>query len=224
MARGDAVNGVGIVRYADSVSGQLLPESYRPGAGHLRSLPQLGDPLGQLLGSVHGPLPEPLSVRCVERGEHLAAPAVEHRQRQAVPFARYIAKRNRRVSRLLDPPRHGVERADTPYRNAEADREAAGGCDPDPDPGEGPRAEADREQVDLLPAAGRRRRALDLDQQSSRVQRPSLRRKAELRLVQDVAVPPGAGDRIGGRGVEADDDQGEATQSPGRPRSPLSCL
>jgi len=108
----------------------------------------------------------------------------------------------------LDPPAEGVERADAAHRQAEAHRQPAGGRDPDPDAGEGAGAEADREQVDPIPAAGRDRRPLDLLQETGRVEGPPARGKPQLRLVQDLPVAPGAGDGVNRRGVEADDDQG----------------
>jgi len=111
----------------------------------------------------------------------------------------------------LDPAAEGVERAYAARRQAEADAEAARGRDPDPDPGEGPRAEADRDQVDGLPAVRRGSRPLDLLQEPGRMPRPPLRREAELRLVDRLAVAPGAGDGVDRRGIEADDDQGRAT-------------
>jgi hypothetical protein len=53
---------------------------------------------------------------------------------------------------------------------------------------------------------------------------PPLRGEPQLRLVQYLAVAPGAGDGVNRRGVKADDDQGIATPSPGRPRTQLFCL
>jgi hypothetical protein len=195
------VDGIGIVRYPDAVSGQLVPESYRPRAGDHRRFLQLRHPLGQLLRAVYGGLPDPGPVGAVESGEGLAAPAVEHRQ----PRPRQA---------LGDPCRESVERADAARRQAEADAEPAGAGDPDPQAGEGAGAEADREQVDGVPAAGRGGGPLDLLQQPGRVQGPPLGGKPQLRLVQDLAVAPGAGDGVDRRGVEADDYQGCATPSP----------
>jgi len=202
VTRGDPVDGIGIVRYPDAVSGQLLPESYRPRAGDHRGFVQRRNPLGQLLGPVDGGLPGPRPVGAVERGEDLAAPAVQHREPRPLG------------TDLADPGGEGVERADAARREAEADAEPAGAGDPDPQAGEGAGAEPDREQVDLLPAAGRRSRPLDLLQQPGRVQRPPLGGQPQLRLVQDLAVAPGAGDGVDRRGVEADDYQGCATPSP----------
>jgi hypothetical protein len=201
VSRGDPVDGIGIVRYADAVSGQLVPESYRPRAGDHRCFLQLRHPRGQLLRAVDGGLPDPRPVGVVERGEYLAAPAVQNRQ-----------PRPRKT--LADPRGEGVERADPAGRQAEADAETAGAGDPDPQAGEGAGAEPDREQVDPLPAAGRRNRPLDLLQQPGGVQGPPLGGKPQLRLVQDLAVAPGAGDGVDRRGVEADDYQGCATPSP----------
>lgn len=160
MARGDPVDRIGIVRYLDAVSGQLVPKSYRPRTGDRRGSLQLGDPLGQLLGPVDGRLPEPGAVGGVERGEDLAAPAIEDSEPRSLR------------SGLGDPRRQGIERADAARRQAEADAEPAGGRDPDPQAGEGAGAEPDGDQVDLAPAARRGGGALDLLQQPSRVQRP----------------------------------------------------
>jgi len=196
------VDGIGIVRYADTVSSQLLAKAYRSGTGDCRGFHQLGDALGQILGPVDGGLPESLPVRRVESGEDLAAPAVEHSQRRGT------------FRRLPDAPRQGIERADAPRRQPEADAEAVRGRDPDPDPGEGAGAEPDPEQVDRPPAAGGGRGLLDLRQQPGRVQGPPLWGEPKLRLVQDLAVAPGAGDGVDRRGIEADDDQRRATPSP----------
>jgi hypothetical protein len=212
VAPGDPVNGVGVVRNPDAALGQLVTKSYRPGTGDRRGLGQLAHPRRQLLGPVDRRLPDPLPRRRVERGEDLATPAVEDREK--LPLR----------ARLADPRREGVEGADAARRQAEADAEAAGGGDPDPQAGEGARAEADRQQVDRLPAAGRRGGPLDLLEQAGRVPGPPLRGEPQQRLVQDFVVAPGAGDGVYRRGVEADDDQGFATPSPGRPRSRLFCL
>jgi hypothetical protein len=158
------VDGVGIVRDADSVASQLLAESYRPGTGDRRGFAKRGDPFGQLLGPVDGGLPQPFPRGVVEGGEDLAPPAVEDGQGQAP------------LVRLADPAAEGIERADAAQRLAEADPEPAGGRDPDPDPGEGAGTEADRDQVDRLPAPGRGGRPLDLLQEPGRVEGPPPRR------------------------------------------------
>lgn len=108
---------------------------------------------------------------------------------------------------LLDAARQRVEGVDAARRQAEADAEPAGGRDPHPQAGKGARAEPDGDQVDRSPAASRGGGALDLLQQPGRVQGPSLRGKTQLRLVEDRAVAPGAGDGVDRRGVEADDVQ-----------------
>jgi len=77
VARGDPVNGIGVVRYPDAVSGQLVPKSYRPRAGDRWRFLQRSDPLRQLVGPVDGRLPEPGAVGVIQRGEDLAPPAVE---------------------------------------------------------------------------------------------------------------------------------------------------
>ena len=212
MARGDPVDGVGVVRDLDAVSGQLLTKSYRPRTGDRRGFPQRGDPLGQLLGPEDGRLQEPRPVGRVERGEDLAPPAVEDGESLAGRAG------------LGDPGREGVEGADAARRQAEAEAQPAGGRDPDPQAGEGAGAEPDRDQVDLAPAAGRGCGALDLLQQPGRVQGPPRRGEPQLRLVQDLAVAPGAGDGVDRRGLEADDVQDGATRLRGRGRSRLSDL
>jgi hypothetical protein len=199
MARGNPVDGVGIVRYPDAASGQLLTESYRSGTGDRWGLCECSDALGQLLGPKHGRIPDPRAGAVVERREDLAAPAVQHRQ----PLAGGAS--------LADPRGQRVERADAPRWQAEADAEAASGRNPHPQAGEGAGAEPDRDQVDRVPAARRRGRPLDLRQQAGRMQGPPLRGQSQLRLVQDLAVAPGAGDGVNRRGVEADDVQGVAT-------------
>lgn len=202
MPRGNPVDGIGIVRDPDAASGQLVPKSYRPRTGDRRGFRQRRDPPGQLLGPVDGGLPGPLAIGRVESGEDLAAPAVEDRQ----PLAARPG--------LGDPVGEGVEGADSPCGQPEADAQSLRGGDPDAQAREGPRSEPDREQVDGFPAAGGSGRALDLVQQPGRVQGPPLRREPQLRLVQYLAVAPGAGDGVDRRGIEADDDQGFATRSP----------
>jgi hypothetical protein len=198
MPRGNPVDGVRIVRDADTVASQLLAKSYRPRAGYLRGFAERGDPAGQVLGPVDRGLPPSSPVSAVQSGEYLAAPAVEDRQRRAS------------IVRFQDPPPEGVERADAAQRQAEADPEATRGGDPDPDPGEGAWAEADADQVDGLPAAGRGGRPLDLLQEPGRVQWPPLGREPQLRLVQRLAVAPGTGDGVRRRGIEPDDGQERA--------------
>lgn len=199
MPRGNSVDGVGIVRYPDAASGQLLAKSYRSRTGDRRGLCERSNPRGQLLGPEHGRLPDPRAVGVVERREDLAAPAVQHRQTLAGGAG------------FADPRRQRVQRADASRRQAEADAEAAGGRDPHPQAGEGAGAEPDREQIDRIPAARRRSRPLDLLQQAGGVQGPPLRGQAQLRLVQDLTVAPGAGDGVDRCGIEADDVQGVAT-------------
>jgi hypothetical protein len=57
VARGDPVDGIGIVRYPDAVSGQLVTKSYRSRTSDRRAFLQPGDALGQLLRSVDARLP-----------------------------------------------------------------------------------------------------------------------------------------------------------------------
>jgi hypothetical protein len=211
VAPGDPVDGIGIVRYLDAVSGQLVSKSYRPRTGDHRGFVQPGDPLRQLLRQVDGRLPEPGAVGGVERGEDLAPPAVEDGERLPVPFWRSSPRRNRRMLGLLDATRQGVEGADAARRKAEADAEPAGGRDPDPQAGEGAGTQPDRDQVDLGPTARRGGGALDLLQQPGRVQGPPRGGETQLRLVENLAVAPGAGDGVDRRGVEADDVQRAAT-------------
>jgi len=200
VARGDPVDGIGVVRYPDAVSGQLVSKSYRPRTGDRRGVLQRGDPPGELLRPVDRRLPDPRPVGRVQPGEDLAAPAVENGEPLAVRPG------------LADARCQGVEGADPARRQAAAEPESASGRDPDPEAGEGAGTEPYRDQVDRLPAAGRRSGALDLPQQPGRVQGPPLRGEPQLRLVQDLAVAPGAGDGVDRRGVEADDVQDGATR------------
>jgi hypothetical protein len=198
------VDGVLVVRNLDVFHGQLCAKSYRAGSGHRRRGSQTGEPLGELLGAADQRAPEPLAAGAVERREDLAAVAVEDRQP--------LAARPRRG----DPVPERVEAADPVRRQAETGGQAAGGGDADPQAGEAAGPEPDRDQVDRLPAAGRRRGGLDLGQQRRRMARPAGRREPELGGIQDLAVAPGAGGRVGRRGVEADYDQRGPPGSAGR--------
>jgi hypothetical protein len=201
VPRGDSVHGVGVVLYPDAQPGQLVPESYRPGPRCRRRRGQGRDALDQLLRPADQRLPDPVPIRGVERGEDLATAGVEHGQALAGD------------SGLAEAATDRVERADACHRQAEAGAEAAGAGDADPDPGEGAGAEPDRQQVDAVPPARRRGRALDLLEQRRRVPRPPVG-GPQQRLVQSLAVAPGAGSGVGGRGVEADDYRRGAASIP----------
>jgi hypothetical protein len=190
------VHGIGIVRYPDAVSGQLVPKAYRPGAGDRRRSFQSSHPLGEFSGPVDERLPDPLAPIRVERREDLAAIAVEYGQ--SLPLDSWPG---------ADPPGERIERADAGRRQTRGGAQPTGCGDADPQAGERARAEADRDPVDLLPAAGGRGGALDLFEQRRRVPGPARRRQPQPRLVQSVAVAPGAGGGVGGCGVEADDEQ-----------------
>ena len=198
------MDGIGVVRNPDAIHGQLCSKSYRAGAGDRRRGFQSGEALGELLGPADQRFPEALAVGPVERREDLAAVAVE--DGEPLPAR----------PRLSDPAAERVERPDPARRQAEAGGQPARGGDADPQPGERTGPKSDRNQIDRRPAAGRARRRLDLTQQCGRVPRPAGRREAELRGVQDLAVAPGADGGVGGRGVEADDDQGLSPPPPGR--------
>ncbi|HEV7616249.1 MAG TPA: hypothetical protein VGO36_08465 [Solirubrobacterales bacterium] len=195
------MDGIGVVRDADTMPSQLLPESYRARAGSLRRLRQGGDAFLQLLGPADQGVPEPLPTFPVESREGLAATGVEDGEALA-PLAC-----------LPQPAPDRVERADAGDRRAEAGGKAARGGDADPQPGEGAGAEADRDQLDPFPAAGLPGAQLDLLEQSRGVLGAALGSDPQQRLVQDLAVAPGAGGGVGGRGVEADDDQGGTAPS-----------
>ncbi len=202
MPRGDPVHGIGVVRDADAIYGQLVPESYRPGAGDRWWSFQTGQALGKLLGPADQWLPDSLAAHGVERREHLAPEAVEDGQPLALGAG------------LAEPAGDGVQGADANRRQAGRGAQPAGGGDADPQAREGARTEADREQVDALPAARDRGCLLDLLEQSRRVPGLPLWGEAQPRLVQCLAVTPGAGDGVGGSGVEADDYQRNAALSP----------
>jgi len=212
VARGDPVDGIGVVRDPDAASGQLVTKSYRPRTGDRRGRVQCTEAGGKPLGPVDGRLRDPGAVGRVEGGENLPAPAVEHGEHHSsVPFRCWRRIRNRRIARLVDPGRDRVQGADAAHRQAEAGGEAAPGRDPDPQAGEAAGADPDGDQVDRVPAAGGLGRILDLAQQAGRVPGPPARGQPQLRLVQNLAVAPGAGDGVDRRGVEADDYQRCAT-------------
>jgi hypothetical protein len=195
MPRGNPVDGVGIVRYPDAVPGQLVPESYRPRTGGRRGRGQRRHAPLQLLRAADERLPGSLAALAVERREDLAAPGVGDGEALAPDPG------------LRHPQPDRVERADACGRRAEGGAEPARRRDPDPQPRERARAEPDAEQVDLPPAARRRSAALDLLEQGGRVLRPPFGGGAEQGLGEDLAVAPGTGGGVLGRGVEADDDQ-----------------
>src|SRR5262249_42552742 len=149
----------------------------------------------KLLGPADQRLPDPLAAVPVEGREDLAAEPVEDGEAQP------------RGAGLGDRDGDRVEGAGAARRDPEAGAEAARGGDPDPQPGEGARSEPDRDQVDPRPAAGGLGGALDLGQQAGRVPGPPSAGEPQQRLVQDLAVAPGAGGGVGGRGVEADEEQ-----------------
>lgn len=194
MPRRDPVDGVGIVRDPDAMPSQLVPESYRSRAGGQRRRGKRRDLFLQLRGPADQRLPDSLSAPGVEGREDLAAAGVEDGQALGVDPG------------LPHLPPDRVEGADAGHRQATADAEAAGGGDGDPQPGEGAGAEADRKQVHPLPAAGGVGGSLDFLQQRGRVPRTPLG-GSQQRLVQSLAVAPGRGGGVGGRGIEADDDQ-----------------
>jgi len=196
VPRRDPVDEVGIVRYPDAMPSQLVPESYRPRAGGRRWRRQRRHPLLQLLGPADEGLPDPLVPLVVERREDLAAAGVEDDEAVARPH----------------PATDRVQRADPGDGQAETGAQAAGGGDADPQPGEGAGAEADRDSVDLRPTAGGGGAALDLLEQRGRVPGPPVG-GSQQRLPQRLAVAPGAGGGVGGRGVEADERQWSSASS-----------
>lgn len=196
MARRDPVDGIGVVRDADAAgSFQLVTKAYRPGTTDRRGHREGAQPLRERLRAHHRGLPEDRALRVVEGYEDLAAVTVEDREP--------LAARARRA----DPRAERVEGRDAAPPEAEAEAQAFGGGDPDPQAGEGAGSEPDRDEIDRLPAPGGVGAALDLGEETGRVQRTAALGEAEVRLGDDVPVTPGAGGRVGGRGVEADDDQ-----------------
>jgi hypothetical protein len=197
VARRDPVDGIGVVRDADAAgSFQLVTKAYRPGTGGRRGRGHLGQPLRERLGAHHGGLPERRAAGVVEGDEDLAAVAVEDREALAG------------LSRRADPGPERVEGRDPAPPLAEAEDQAFGGGDPDPQAGERARPEPDRDQIDRIPAPGGLGTALDLGEETGRVERPTALGEPEVGLGDDLTLAPGAGDGVGGRGVEADDDQG----------------
>jgi hypothetical protein len=196
VARRDPVDGIGVVRDADAAcSFQLVTKAYRPGTGGRRGRGQLPQPLGERLRAHHGGLPQGRALGVVESDEDLAAIAVEDRE----PLAGGPGR--------ADPGAERVEGRDPAPRLAETERQSLGGRDADPQAGERAGTEPDRDQVDRPPAARRVGAALDLGEEPGRVQGPAALGEPEVRLGDDLAVGAGAGGGVGGRGVEADDDQ-----------------
>jgi hypothetical protein len=196
VARGDAVDGIGVVRDADpACSFQLVTKSYRPGTGDRGGLGQLVETLREILRRHHGGLPEGRAGGVVEGDEDLAAITVEYGE--ALPGG----------SGGGDPGAERVEGGDAARRQPEAQRQPFGSGDPDPQAGERTGTETDRDQVDGRPAARRLGATLDLGEQPGRVARAAALVQPQLGLGQDLAVAPGAGGGIEGGGVEADDDQ-----------------
>jgi hypothetical protein len=196
VPRGDPVNGVGVGRDGDAVPGQLVPESYRPRASGRRGFGQRREALLELLRPGNEGIPDIPVVTAVERREDLAAAGVLDDQSLA-PAGHAAGDR--------------VERADTTGGQAETGCEALGGGDADPQAGKRAGPEADGDQVDPGPAPGGVGRSLDLGQQRGRVAWAPARRQPQQRLVQRLAVAPGAGGRVRGRGIEADDEQSAAS-------------
>jgi hypothetical protein len=190
------VNGVPGVGYLGAPIFELIAKSYRPrsdGQDRLGQLGQLSSELGRRTDP--GP-PNPFAERRVTGCEGLAAPGVEHSETTPA-----------RAALLGQPRRQGVKGADPGDGQPEARAEPAGAGDPDPQPGEGAGPDPDRDPVDLLPPPGSRDRPLDLSQQAGRVARAAVRREAQQRLVEDLAVRSRADGRVLGGGVEADQCQ-----------------
>lgn len=200
MPRGDPVHGVGVVGHIDAPTRQLLPKSYRPRSGSQRGLGQRGDTFGELGRRCDERLPEPLSRRGVERGEHLTAASVEHSE-------------GRRLSGgLAQPAADRIEGADTGRPEAEARAQPARGGDRYPHAGEGAGPEPDRDRPDPLPSACCRRRALDLAEQRGGVARAAVGGEPDQGLVQQLAAARRADRRVGRRRVEADDRERSAAE------------
>ncbi len=199
MPRGDPVHGVGVVRYLDVPARQLLPKSYRARSPAQHRSRRLGKPSRELLGRAQGRSPEALAGGRVERRADLAAARVLGDEALAVASGRRQAAGQ------------CVEGADAADRQAAAQRQAAGGGDADPQAGEGARPDPDRDPLDPLPTAGRRRGPLDLLQQRRRVQGPALAGEADQLFVEDLAVARGAGRGVSGGGVEPDYGQRSGT-------------
>ena len=216
VARGDPVDGIGVVRYPDAVSrparDEIVPPPNRRPTGLRRSS---RDPLGELLGPADAPAPR----------------AARRRRRRARRRPRRGSRRGRPAARPPPPaspiPRASASSVQTPRagrpRLAPSPRAVAIPTRrPVKEPGPSPTAI--RSTAPQPPAAvGRSARP----RSSSPVacSGPPLRGEPQQRLVQDLAVAPGAGGGVDGRGVEADDDQGvRLPGDPERRRSRLSCL
>ena len=199
MARSDIGGRVGVIRdVGPACSFQARHEIVSPGTGDRRGRDSPGraaprTPPGSIL------------LRLPERSRH----------QQSVEGGRRPRRGNRRGRRAAPPvapaaaiPAPSASRVETPRPGIpSAHRQAFGGGDPDPQAGERARPEPDRDQVHRPPAARRVGAALDLGEEPGRVARPAAVVQPELGLGEDLAVAPGAGGGVEGRGVEADDDQ-----------------
>lgn len=178
-----------------------MSKSYRPRTGCRGRRGQRRDPLGKVIGRTDQRLPEPLAVGAIEGGEDLAAARVE----QGQPGARR--------ARLGQAQADRVERADAAHRQPKTGGKATRGGDPDPQANEGAGAEADGESLDPLPTAGSLSGCLYRAQQGGRVLGLAVGARPQQRLVQDVAVAPGADGGVDRGGVEANDGQGGVASS-----------
>jgi hypothetical protein len=121
VARRDLVDGIGVVRDTDAAgSFQLVTKAYRPGTADRRGAPHLAEPLRERLRAHHRRLPERRALSVVEGDEDLAAVAVEDGE----PLAGRARRGDARAER--------VEGRDAAPLQAEAERQAFRGRDPDP--------------------------------------------------------------------------------------------
>jgi hypothetical protein len=122
MSRGNPVQRIVVVRYPDATTGQLVPKSYRPGAGDRRGYVQIRHSRRELLGPADERLPDPLAPIRVERREDLAAVAVEHGK--ALLPRRGLADRPAERVQGADPDGRQSGRGAQPTRRGDADPQA----------------------------------------------------------------------------------------------------
>ena len=189
---GSASSAIRTPSRASSCRNRTAPEPATDGGGSSAATRSASSSGRQTSGS------QSRSPRCrVERREDLAAVAVEHRQPLA-PRPRPPPIPRPSASSVQTP------RAGRPGRRRARARWRSPIRRPVKEPGPSPTAiRSTRSQ----PPAAVGRAPRPRSSSAGRVPRPPVRGEPQLRLVQDLAVAPGAGGGVGGRGVEADDDQ-----------------
>ena len=120
---------------------------------------ELGHALGKTSWRADERLPRRLARGPVEAREHFVAAGVENGEAHFVPSAK----------RRIEATGKGSQADHRGNREASGLGKRPRGGDSDPQSGEGPRADADRDQRDAIPATGAGDALLDCGQQGARV-------------------------------------------------------